>query len=210
MTYPARFISFEGTEGVGKTTAIDHLCAHLEKLGIRYERTREPGGSQLGEDIRRVLLNPDSRLDVDTELLLFFAARADHLNRLILPALAAGKWVVCDRFVDSTVAYQGYGRWQGDVARLKKIQLLADHFVLRLPDVTLWLDMPVAAGMARAAKRSAADRFEQEDLDFFARVHQGFYQAWQAEPERIHRIDATGAITEVQTRIYAALGLAVS
>ena len=134
-----------------------------------------------------------------------FAARCDHINSVILPALAAGKWVICDRFIDSTVAYQGFGRGMGDEQVLSKIQSLITQFVPKLPDCTLWLDLPVADGMQRAAKRSKADRFEQEALAFFNRVHQGYAYQWQQYPERIQRIDASGDVASVANRVITAV-----
>lgn len=202
-----RFVSFEGTEGVGKTTAIDGLCARLGAEGIDYVRTREPGGSDFAEQLRALLLDPATAIDDDTELLLMFAARCDHLHQLIIPALKAGQWVICDRFTDSTIAYQGFGRAYGDGMVLSKIEGLVEAFIPRMPDVTLWLDLPVAEGMARANKRSAADRFEQEELDFFNRVYQGFEYIAQQAPNRLRRIDATGRVDEVAERIWQALSL---
>lgn len=119
----------------------------------------------------------------DSELLLMFAARADHLAQVILPALAQGQWVLCDRFTDSTMAYQGFGRKLGDRAYLAKITLLIEQFVPKLPDMTVWLDLPVVEGMARAKNHGKLDRFEQERIAFFARVHQGFAHQAQREPE---------------------------
>lgn len=202
-----KFISFEGTEGVGKTTAIDGFCQYLTSQGIDHVRTREPGGADVAEVIREILLNKNNTLNDDTELLLMFAARADHLHKTILPALAAGKWVVCDRFIDSTVAYQGFGRFDGDAAALDKIELLIANFVPRLPDVTLWLDLDVATGMARAAKRSQADRFESLDTSFFDRVYQGLLYQFNHAPTRIRRIDASGEADEVLSRIVGAVGV---
>ena len=170
-------------------------------------RTREPGGADVAEVIREILLNKNNTLHDDTELLLMFAARADHLHKTILPALAAGKWVVCDRFIDSTVAYQGFGRFDGDAAALDKIELLIANFVPRLPDVTLWLDLDVATGMARAAKRSQADRFESLDTSFFDRVYQGLLYQFNHAPTRIRRIDASGEADEVLSRIVGAVGV---
>lgn len=206
-TKTGRFISFEGTEGVGKTTAIEQLCARLEQKGIDYIRTREPGGSDFAEQLRNLLLDPATDINDDTELLLMFAARCDHLQQRILPALAAGQWVICDRFIDSTVAYQGFGRAQGDEAVLAKIQGLIEAFIPRLPECTLWLDLPVAEGMARAGKRSAADRFEQEAMAFFTRVHEGFAYMAAKAPERIVRIDAAGSADEVSARVWQALAV---
>ena len=200
-----RFISFEGTEGVGKTTAIEQLCNHLQAKGIDYLRTREPGGSPFAEQLRAILLDPDTTINDDTELLLMFAARCDHLQQVILPALQRGTWVICDRFTDSTVAYQGFGRAHGDSAVRAKIAMLIEQFVKQLPELTLWLDLPVLEGMARANKRSAADRFEQQATEFFTRVHQGFSVLASEQPERIQRIDAQGSAEEVSERIWQAV-----
>ena len=197
-----RFISFEGTEGVGKTTAIEQLCNHLQAKGIDYLRTREPGGSPFAEQLRAILLDPNTTINDDTELLLMFAARCDHLQQVILPALQRGTWVICDRFTDSTVAYQGFGRAHGDSAVRAKIESLIRQFVVQLPELTLWLDLPVLEGMARANKRSAADRFEQQATEFFTRVHQGFSVLASEQPERIQRIDASGSAEQVSQRIW--------
>jgi len=200
-----KFVSFEGTEGVGKTTAINGLCERLQAQGIEYVRTREPGGSLFAEQLRELLLDTRTQINDDTELLLMFAARSDHLAQVIMPALSAGKWVICDRFIDSTVAYQGYGRGFGNADMLHKIEALIAGFVPRLPDITLWLDLPVAEGMQRAGKRSVADRFEQQQLDFFDRVYQGFEAQQQAHPQRIQRIDAQGEVEQVADRIWQAV-----
>ena len=197
-----RFISFEGTEGVGKTTAIEQLCARLQARGIDYLRTREPGGSPFAERLREILLDPNTAINDDTELLLMFAARCDHMQQVILPALQRGTWVICDRFTDSTVAYQGFGRADGDAIVRAKIDMLIEQFVVQLPELTLWLDLPVLEGMARANKRSAADRFEQQATEFFTRVHQGFSVLASEQPERIQRIDASGSADEVSARIW--------
>lgn len=200
-----RFISFEGTEGVGKTTAIEQLCTRLDSRGIDYLRTREPGGSPFAEHLRQILLDPATDINDDTELLLMFAARCDHMQQVILPALQAGRWVICDRFTDSTVAYQGFGRAHGDEAVRAKIDMLIAQFVPQLPELTLWLDLPVAEGMRRAGKRSAADRFEQQADAFFARVYEGFDTLARQYPERIQRIEASGSAEEVGARIWQAV-----
>ena len=197
-----RFISFEGTEGVGKTTAIEQLCARLQARGIDYLRTREPGGSPFAERLRDILLDPNTAINDDTELLLMFAARCDHMEQVILPALQRGTWVICDRFTDSTVAYQGFGRAHGDATVRRKIDMLIEQFVEQLPELTLWLDLPVLEGMARANKRSAADRFEQQATEFFTRVHKGFSTLADEQPERIQRINASGTADEVGARIW--------
>ncbi|MEN2751888.1 dTMP kinase [Psychrobacter sp. FBL11] len=200
-----RFISFEGTEGVGKTTAIEQLCSRLEAAGIDYLRTREPGGSPFAERLRAILLDPTTDINDDTELLLLFAARCDHIQQVIAPALQRGTWVICDRFTDSTIAYQGFGRAQGNSEVLTKIETLIAQFVPRLPELTLWLDLPVLEGMSRAGKRSVADRFEQQALAFFTQVYRGFDTLATAHPERIRRIDASGTAKEVSARIWQAV-----
>ena len=205
MSNQGRFISFEGTEGVGKTTAIDQLCSRLQDHGIDYLRTREPGGSPFAERLRTVLLDPATDIDDDTELLLLFAARCDHMQQVILPALQRGTWVICDRFTDSTIAYQGFGRAHGDEAVRAKIDALIEQFVPQLPELTLWLDLPVLEGMARANKRSAADRFEQQATEFFTWVHQGFSTLASEYSERIQRIDASGSSEEVGARVWQAV-----
>ena len=197
-----RFISFEGTEGVGKTTAIEQLCVRLQARGIDYLRTREPGGSPFAERLREILLDPNTVINDDTELLLMFAARCDHMQQVIFFFFQRGTWVICDRFTDSTVAYQGFGRADGDAIVRAKIDMLIEQFVVKLPELTLWLDLPVLEGMARANKRSAADRFEQQATEFFTRVHQGFSVLASEQPERIQRIDASGSANEVSARIW--------
>ncbi|CAM3524676.1 thymidylate kinase [Psychrobacter glaciei] len=197
-----RFISFEGTEGVGKTTAIEQLCARLQDSDIDYLRTREPGGSPFAERVREILLDPVTEINDDTELLLLFAARCDHMQQVILPALQQGTWVICDRFTDSTIAYQGFGRAHGDVTVRVKIESLITQFVTQLPELTLWLDLPVLEGMERAGKRSAADRFEQQATEFFTWVHTGFSTLAAEHPERIQRIDASGSAEEVSARVW--------
>ncbi len=199
----AQFISFEGTEGVGKTTAINGICQRLTEMGIEYIRTREPGGSDFAERMRAILLDPATNINDDTELLLMFTARVDHLAKVILPALQSGKWVICDRFVDSTLAYQGYGRCAGNPQMMNKIQQLSNDFISKMPDKTIWLDLPVAEGMARAGKRSLADRFEQEQIDFFQRIYQGYEYLAKHEPNRFRRVNAKGTEKEVLERVWA-------
>lgn len=200
-----RFISFEGTEGVGKTTAISALCAQLQAAGIDYLCTREPGGSPFAERLRAILLDPATNINDDTELLLLFAARCDHIQQVILPALQRGRWVICDRFTDSTIAYQGFGRAHGDTEVLIKIETLITQFVPQLPELTFWLDLPVLEGMARAGKRSVADRFEQQAAEFFTRVYTGFSALANEHPKRICRIEASGSSEEVSARIWQVL-----
>ena len=200
-----KFISFEGTEGVGKTTVINEVANYLREQQIDFVQTREPGGSPFAETLRGLLLDPATIMSDASELLLMFAARADHIATVIQPALAQGQWVLCDRFIDSTVAYQGFGRNQGNSQALAQIALLVDNFVPTLPDVTIWLDLPVLEGMARAKNRGKLDRFEQEQIAFFERVHQGFTYQAQQQPERVKRIDASGDIDAVLARVLAQL-----
>ncbi|MDA3501344.1 dTMP kinase [Acinetobacter sp. AOR34_HL] len=183
------FISFEGTEGVGKTTLIRKIHQYFEQQGKEVVLTREPGGTPLAEQIRTLLLavNHDEQMSHDTELLLIYAARAQHLQQVILPALAAGKIVLSDRFTDASFAYQCAGRGLSQ----EKLQLLNQTFVAKMPNITFWLDAPIELGMTRARERGALDRFEQEKLSFFAKVRAGYETLWQAEPERIKRLDAT-------------------
>ncbi len=183
------FISFEGTEGVGKTTLIRKLYEHFQAEAQDVILTREPGGTPLAEQIRSLLLsvNHDEQMSHDTELLLMYAARAQHLERVILPALAQGQIVLCDRFSDSSFAYQCAGR---GLSR-EKLQLLNDNFVVKMPDITFWLDAPIELGMTRARERGALDRFEQEKVSFFEKVRSGFEELHAKNPERMKRLDAT-------------------
>ena len=183
------FISFEGTEGVGKSTLIRKIHQYFEQQGNDVILTREPGGTPLAEQIRSLLLavNHDEPMSHDTELLLIYAARAQHLQQVILPALAAGKIVLSDRFTDASFAYQCAGRGLSQ----EKLKLLNQTFVAKMPNITFWLDAPIELGMTRARERGALDRFEQEKLSFFSKVRAGYETLWQAEPERIKRLDAT-------------------
>jgi len=183
------FISFEGTEGVGKTTLIRKIHQYFEQQGKEVVLTREPGGTPLAEQIRSLLLavNHEEQMSHDTELLLIYAARAQHLQQVIIPALNAGKIVLSDRFTDASFAYQCSGRGLSQ----EKLQLLNQTFVAKMPNITFWLDAPIELGMTRARERGALDRFEQEKLSFFAKVREGYEALWQAEPERMKRLDAT-------------------
>lgn len=183
-----QFITLEGIEGAGKTTQRDAVAGCLRDAGLEVLVTREPGGSEIAERIRGLLLDPaNTGMHGDTELLLMFAARAEHLNRRILPALAGGTWVVCDRFTDATYAYQGGGRGvpDGRIAALEELVQGA-----RRPDLTLLFDLPVPVGLARARGRSAPDRFESEQVHFFERVRETYLARAAAEPDRMVIIDA--------------------
>ena len=195
----ALFITLEGSEGVGKTSNMSFIKSMLDDAGINFIETREPGGTPLGEALRKNLLGEDFKgMADDTELMLMFAARAEHVAKVILPALEQGKWVLCDRFVDSTFAYQGGGR-ELDISRIEGLEkwVLGE---LR-PDVTLLLDAPVEVGRERAGKRSAPDRFEQERDAFFNRVRDTYLLRAKNDPERIKVIDATGDLVSVTTQV---------
>lgn len=193
----ACFITLEGGEGVGKTTNLDFIQAYLADHGVDVLRTREPGGTPLGEDIRHLLLNSES-MDSHAELLLVFSARAQHVNSLIKPALTAGRWVLCDRFTDASYAYQGGGR-QLD----RKVIGFLENWVQGglQPDLTLLLDAPVEVGMARARQRNQSDRFELEVPVFFERVRRAYLERAAQYPERIKVIDAAQPLNAVQIDI---------
>jgi len=198
-----RFITLEGGEGAGKSTQLAYVHQRLLAAGKTVHMTREPGGTELGEKIRALLLDPsNTAMHSDTELLLMFAARAQHLAQLIRPALERGEWVLCDRFTDATYAYQGGGRGI-DMAR---IGALEDWVQGNLrPDLTLLLDLPVEVGMARAGERGELDRFEQEQQAFFDRVRAAYRQRAADEPGRYRVIDASQTIEQVQRQLDTAL-----
>lgn len=198
------FITIEGVEGVGKTTNIDFIKSWLEARNIEYIATREPGGTPLAEEIRDILLTPrnDEAMTGITELLLVFAARAQHIAQVIEPALARGNWVLCDRFTDATYAYQGEGRALGG----DKVELLENFVQGKLrPDVTILLDLPVATGLQRIVGRGELDRFEAEDLSFFETVRNGYLQRVGMAPERYKVVDAGKPLEEVQSDLGAIL-----
>ncbi len=192
-------ITLEGPEGAGKTTNRTFLAQHLEQAGFELVLTREPGGTGLAEKIRELLLQQhDESMATDTELLLMFAARAQHLQQLIKPALAAGKLVLCDRFTDATYAYQGGGRGVDE----QRIALL-EQFVQRdlRPDLTLLFDLPVEEGMARARQRGRLDRFESEQQQFFQAVRDNYLQRAAKNPQRFRVIDASLPLAQVQQQL---------
>ena len=190
-----KFISVEGIEGVGKSTNIDVVVRRIEAAGHKVLTTREPGGTPFAEDIREILMNRnDEPIPEIAEVLLMFAARSFNVNNVIVPALEAGTWVVCDRFTDSSRAYQSGGRG----IPMETIDRVADWVHGDTwPDVTILLDAPVEVGMERAGKRSAPDRFEQERHDFFQRVRECYLQIAAREPDRFVVIDTTRDIDEV-------------
>ncbi len=196
------FITLEGGEGVGKSTNLAFVVTHLESRGVDVLATREPGGTPLGETIRRWVLDGDhGALSAEVEALLMFAARAQHLDAVIRPALAARQWVVCDRFTDATFAYQGGGR--GADARL--LEALETGVQRGLdPDLTLLLDAPPEVGRRRIAAR-APDHFERERAPFFERVRHAYLDRARRDPRRVKVIDAAAALASVQRDIIAAL-----
>lgn len=198
-----KFITLEGGEGVGKTTNLAFIQAHLAQHDIDVVVTREPGGTVLAEKIRQLVLDKDSETIAETaELLLVFAARAQHIKHVIEPALARGSWVLCDRFTDATYAYQGGGRQM----RNSTIEWL-EHLVQGnlKPDLTLLLDAPVEVGLERAKKRGALDRFEAEKISFFEQVRRAYLLQAELHPERIKTIKANHPLAEVQRSLLDAL-----
>jgi len=194
-----KFITLEGGEGVGKTTNMAFIKDYLEQHNIAVVVTREPGGTQLAEKIRQLLLDTQSEaVSEQAELLLMFAARAQHIKHVIEPALAHGKWVLCDRFTDATYAYQGGGRNM----KISSIQWLENWVQGSLkPDLTLLLDAPVEIGMARVKKRGAVDRFESEKINFFESVRRAYLLQAELYPERIKLIKANQPLADVQRAI---------
>jgi dTMP kinase len=189
----------EGVEGAGKSTNLAFMQSHLEARGVRPLVTREPGGTPLAEEIRRLIVAPrDESVDVLTETLLVFAARAQHLRTVIEPAMAAGQWVLCDRFTDATYAYQGAGRGlpRERIALLER--LVQDG--LR-PDLTIYLDLPAKVGLERIKARADSDRFEQEQREFFDRVRNGYLAIAREDETRVKVVDATRSLGKVQKDI---------
>ena len=198
-----KFITLEGGEGTGKTTHAGQLADALNRSGVGTEVTREPGGAPGAEEIRALLVVGEvGRWQPLTEALLHFAARHEHLTRTVLPALETGRWVVCDRFADSTVAYQGYGHGLGPEAVARLNDLVLGDFA---PDLTLILDLPVEEGLRRASRRTAGheDRYERMDLGFHQRLREGFLKIARAAPERCAVVTADATAEEVQAAIRA-------
>ena len=199
-----KFITVEGIEGVGKTTNMEYLQQIITAAGKELVVTREPGGTPLGEAIRGLLLDSQYKgMNPDCELQLMFAARAEHLDKIVRPAIEAGRWVLCDRFTDATYAYQGGGRGldTGKIAALE--QLVQGDF---RPDLTLLLDVPVEIGLARAGNRSAPDRFEQEKVEFFERVRQAYLDMAERHDGRYRVIDAGRPLAQVQEQLDDVIG----
>ncbi|MBS1223425.1 MAG: tmk [Proteobacteria bacterium] len=193
------FVTVEGGEGAGKTTQLAFMRAYLEQAGRRVTPTREPGGTPLGEEIRALLLgHRHDGMALATETLLMFAARAEHLERVIRPALATGHWVLCDRFTDATYAYQGGGRG----LPAQRIAILEDwaQGTLR-PDLTLVFDLPVEMGLERVGRRGAADRFEREEKAFFERIRAVYLDRARRHPDRYRIVNADRPVEAVRAEV---------
>lgn len=194
-----KFITLEGSEGVGKSTNLVFITEWLQRRGIDFVQTREPGGTPLAEQLRELLLQRrEETVDPTAELLLIFAARAQHLRQLILPALAEGKWVICDRFTDATYAYQGGGR-RLDQQQIEQLEQMVQG-ELR-PDKIFLLDLDPRIGLQRAANTGTPDRFEKEQLAFFQRVRAAYHQRSKQQPENYVLIDASEPLPKVQKQL---------
>ena len=193
-----KFITVEGIDGAGKSTHLAWLSDQLRARSINLCMTREPGGTPLGEKLRALLLDKDQPMHLETETLLMFAARREHIERVIEPALARGDWVLCDRFTDATFAYQGTGRGV-DREKLSTLERWVQGDLQ--PDLTIIFDLPPAVGRARAGSIKTPDRFEREDEAFFERVRYGYLQRAEAAPKRIRLVDASKSIADVQLHL---------
>ena len=212
MNTRGRFITFEGLDGTGKTTQIEKLAGFLRSQHIYVHLTREPGGTPFGEKVRHMLLDSNApNVSARTELALMFATRTQHLDEVILPELAAGHYVLCDRFTDSTEAYQGGGRQLGSEPVLELHRVLCGNIQ---PDLTILLDCDLNFSLNRARHRNLVttaaghpdeNRFEQETREFFARVHEGFHKIAQREPKRVAVIDARGTPEETHQQVLTIL-----
>jgi dTMP kinase len=193
-----KLITLEGIDGAGKSTHLAWLADHLRRRDRSVRMTREPGGTALGESLRALLLDPTKTMNAETETLLMFAARREHLDHVIEPALARGEWIVCDRFTDATFAYQGGGRGV-DWERLRTLEKWVQRGLEA--DLTLLFDVPCAVGRDRAGHARGADRFEQEEHDFFERVRAAYLRRAAEAPERIKVLNATRSIAQVQQEL---------
>tara|TARA_B100000678_G_scaffold127305_1_gene106599 strand:- start:581 stop:1204 length:624 start_codon:yes stop_codon:yes gene_type:complete len=197
------FITLEGIEGAGKSTAVDFIEDFLTKEGHDVIKTREPGGTVIGEQIREILLkNENYTLTYDTELLLVFSARAQHIQEVILPALSSGKIILCDRFTDASYAYQGGGR-DIDASRINLLEKWVQEDLR--PNLTLLFDLDVSIGMQRTKKRSDADRFEREEINFFEKIRNTYLERAKNEPQRFRIINSASSLESVKEQIITIL-----
>jgi len=193
-----KFITLEGIDGAGKSTHLQWLAGFLQGRGIPVRVTREPGGTELGEKLRQMLLDRAQRLHPETEALLMFAARREHLDKVIVPALEAGTWVVCDRFTDATFAYQSGGSsvpWE----RIEGLEQWVQQGLQ--PDITLYFDVTPEVGRSRSGRIKTPDRFEQEQDDFYRRVREAYLRRAREHPRRIHTVDAGAGIADIQKEV---------
>ena len=197
-----KFITVEGIDGAGKTTQLAWLAEILQRHGITFIVTREPGGTALGEQLRQLLLDKTISMHAETEALLMFAARREHLDKVILPVLAAGRWVISDRFTDASFAYQGGGR-ELENAKLVTLEQWVQGDLQ--PDLTLYFDVPVELAQQRIKQIKHTDRFEQEQFDFFQRVRQAYLQRAKLHPQRILKIDGSLSLEAVKIAVEQAL-----
>ena len=197
------FITLEGIEGAGKSTVVDFIEDFLTKEGHDVIKTREPGGTVIGEQIREILLkNENYTLTYDTELLLVFSARAQHIQEVILPALSSGKIILCDRFTDASYAYQGGGRGI-DASRINLLEKWVQGDLR--PNLTLLFDLDVSIGMQRTKKRSDADRFEREEINFFEKIRNTYLERAKKEPQRFRIINSASSLENVKEQIVTIL-----
>ena len=193
----ARFISLEGIEGSGKTTSLQTINKILDKQSIEHINTREPGGSSIGNELRELLLNKKTTISSEVELLLMLSDRKDHVDKVIKPNLNKGTWVVTDRFMDSTMAYQGGGRG----LEISKIELIAGALELPVPTLTLLFDLPVNLAFQRIADRENLDRFESEPIDFHNKIREAYLRLAEKNKDRIVVIDSSKSLKEVSAQI---------
>ena len=197
----AKFITLEGIEGSGKTSSIKSITDLLDKRNISYIVTREPGGSSIGKELRAILLDPETEISPEVELLLMLSDRKDHVEKVILPNLEKGNWVVSDRFMDSSIAYQGGGRQLGK----KLIISLSEYLNLPQPDLTLLFDLPVETSLSRVKARGELDRFEKEELEFHKRIRNTYLDLAKNNSNRIKIIDSSEKIESMLNNVKQAI-----
>ena len=197
----AKFITLEGIEGSGKTSSLKSITDLLDKKNISYVVTREPGGSSIGKELRTILLDPETEISPEVELLLMLSDRKDHVEKVILPNLEKGNWVVSDRFMDSSIAYQGGGRQLGK----KLIISLSEYLNLPQPDLTLLFDLPVETSLSRVKARGELDRFEKEELEFHKRIRNTYLDLAKNNSNRIEIIDSSKKIESMLNNVRQAI-----